>query len=462
MKALVTITILMMLLPDTAQSAKEYATFEAFYQESAGVSWVLAALAALIAGAFIYFSGGTASPLVISIGTWIGQTMGLSGIVATKAGLALLGAGSIASGGFGVIGGTAVLTAALTFSTELIFDYSLSSAVNEYQYNKLQEHSQQMPTLPLPLNGSGPSQYRKALRLLDEIDDDLPIFSPYNKVIINDATELLRMLPYKSKKSGKTTYPLLILTPVTAVRFLGRESSSPERLIKTISLLSLLEFVSNDYVEAKEYANAAIKMARKSEIRRTLPAFIYATSVLYDENPHFIKNHKNFFNYAILAEPDNPLIPLLFSLYLDRLLLRIDDGTLDERSLFKVFETMRDPSVRDFQIPNYTIMLSRYLMRLKLEQQKIASLSTSMNSTIKNSKRTLEVLEDSLKSYEILLKDGDIVLKELLATKYLWTDDEAFSEAWNMGDLMINYVVDKRRLNDLVENLRTFQNQSRR
>lgn len=50
---------------------------------------------------------GAAAP---AIGAAIGTTAGLSGAAATSAGLATLGGGSLAAGGFGVAGGTALLT----------------------------------------------------------------------------------------------------------------------------------------------------------------------------------------------------------------------------------------------------------------------------------------------------------------------------------------------------------------
>ena len=151
MKSKPTLLVIVCLLPDITHAATEYATFASFYKEASSVGWVLAAVIALITGAVIIFTGGTASPLVAGIGTWLGGMMGLSGIAATNAGLALLGGGSIASGGLGIVGGTALLTAALTFSTEVVFDYSIGKTVSEYNYSDLAKQSKTMVTLPLPI-----------------------------------------------------------------------------------------------------------------------------------------------------------------------------------------------------------------------------------------------------------------------------------------------------------------------
>lgn len=140
----------MLVTPQLGLAGDEVATFAAFYEPSGMVNWLLISLIAIAAGAAIFFSGGAASPAVAAIGTWVGGTMGLSGAAATKAGLALLGGGSIASGGFGMVGGAALLTAALTFSTELAFDYSFGALYAKYEYHELVERSKGLTTLPLP------------------------------------------------------------------------------------------------------------------------------------------------------------------------------------------------------------------------------------------------------------------------------------------------------------------------
>ena len=102
-------------------------SFEAFYGNEFKWGWsvIIAVIAGIGAALIVYFTGGTASPIVAPIGTWIGEMAGLSGAAATNYGLALLGGGSLASGGLGVTGGMAILTLALTFSSELAIDYGI-------------------------------------------------------------------------------------------------------------------------------------------------------------------------------------------------------------------------------------------------------------------------------------------------------------------------------------------------
>jgi len=173
-KLFIALLIGILILPEIANAATEYATFESFYRPSLSWPWVIggALVVVLITGAVIIFTGGTASPVVVTVGTWIGGLSGLSGAAATNAGLAFLGGGSVVSGGFGVIGGTILLEAMLTFGTGVVFDYAIGNAVNTYDYSKFVENSKEMTTLPLPKNTSGPHGTTLSLQNLSATQDE--------------------------------------------------------------------------------------------------------------------------------------------------------------------------------------------------------------------------------------------------------------------------------------------------
>src|SRR5690242_1794486 len=59
------------------------------------ISLTVAAGRAAARAAAIFFGGGTATPLVPSVGTFSGNLAGLAGIAATNYGLAMLGGGAI-------------------------------------------------------------------------------------------------------------------------------------------------------------------------------------------------------------------------------------------------------------------------------------------------------------------------------------------------------------------------------
>ncbi len=414
-------------LPDISYAATEYATFESFYKKDFSVGWVFAGLAAIIGGVVIFYTGGTASPIVASIGSWVGAQMGLTGIAATNAGLALLGGGSIASGGFGIIGGTVLITAALSFGTDVVIDYTTGNAVSAYKYSNLTEQSKKMPTLPLPLQESGPDSYEFAMTILERTDKESFLFSEKNQKVIHAAITVIEANLYTPDSDEKA---------------------------KNDSLLSLLYFVSNNYKKAKDYSDLAITSSRLTKTRRTLPAFIYATSSLYEEDFDFESITQNYFRYSILAEPENPLIPLLVSIYLDRISLRFNDNFLDESSLNSIFNIMESPLIENHRVLNYTALLSRYFILLKLEQQKIISLSGSANETIKNNTKTLDTVIKSLESYDTLIKGANDVMTSFLR---LDLEDEDADKSIEFYTLLVNYIQEKERLSMLKDDLKAYQ-----
>ena len=427
MKRCLAVIIILLMLPATTHAATEYATFESFYKESNYVGWTISALVAGATGAAIFATGGTASPFVAGIGTWLGGMMGLSGAAATNAGLAILGGGSIASGGYGIAGGTALLTAAMSFGSEVVTDYAINKTMSEYSYSKLATQSKDVLTLPLPKNTSGPASYEDAVAILEDIDEALPISSNTNQQVISHAIDT-----------------------ITA----SQEDLDADGNSKIDTLLALLYFVSNDYPKANEHAELAVMHARYSNIRRTLPAFIYATSSLYDENFDFTSVTSNYLSYSVLAEPDNPIIPILFSIYLDRMSLRFNDNFLDANTLFQVFNVMESPSIKDLRVENYAIILARYLMQLKLEHQTIVSVVNTSNSTIKQNPESLRSVSNSLSMYKQLITDSNYIMTKFIS---LDLDEESRQRASEYHELLVNYTRDETRLASLVEQLKEYQ-----
>ena len=397
-KHIISLSIVFLLPIHLAHSASEHATFASFYKESIGLSpWSILFVAAIALGGTLAIlsagvtTGGAGAPAAaIAVGTWMGKLMGFSGAVATNVGLALVGGGSIASGGLGMAGGAALINASLIFSTTIVPEYAISRFTSEYSYSGLQELSANMPTLPLPINKRGSSSYRAAFELLRSANSQEPYFTTENREIIERS---IRMI-----EGGVIA---------------GDET--PEGIARENALLSLLYFVSNDaYVEnARRYAEEAIWNARISDIDYTLPAFILATSAAYEETFDFYSMTDGYFRYAILGEPDNPLIPLLFSIYLGRISLRFGDDYLNETALHSVFEIMAEPALRDFRLVNYQMIMKRYFVQLKLNQQKIYSLCKATNRTILESPVTLSVVEEALLTYGELLDGASEVVSAL-------------------------------------------------
>ena len=136
------------------------------------------------------------------------------------------------------------------------------------------------------------------------------------------------------------------------------------------------------------------------------------------------------------------------------MLLRFNDGFLDEKTLSNIFDIMQSSSIEKHRFLNYTILLSRYFIRLKLEQQKITSLSNSSNETIKNSPKTLSSVIDSLEKYDVLINGTNDVMRHFLALE-LKREDRIKADEFH--GLLESYIQDKERLSTLIDDLRHYQ-----
>lgn len=363
-------------MTDLMASATEVATFGSFYQEGWSPNWWLAALAAILAAGVIFFTGGTASPIVVSIGTWVGGLMGFSGVAATNAGLALLGGGSIASGGFGMVGGAALLTAALSFGTDVVFDYGANQVKVAYDQKTFAEASTKMTQLPLPVNDFGPPSVKAAMQVLHQADPKKPLFFPQNQVALTSAIESLRVR-------------------------MGAAQSDIDQ-IRERSLLALLSYLKGDYSLARESASGAYSVALRSGHRATLPAFLFSVSEFFETQPNTNQAY-NYFAYAVTNEQDSDLRPILFAAFLDRATYRMDDLAVPTTLLDRLYRLSLPFNFDQRKCAVQLGIVSRYFIQLKLAQQKIIALTGTRSETIKNHPQTLKDVQAAFRAYEELL-----------------------------------------------------------
>lgn len=431
----VTVVLVLFLVAPTELVASE-ATFKEFYKDApipGWTTWMIASIVTIVAAtAVVLTAGAAAGPLVATFGTWIGTTMGLSGAAATSAGLALLGGGSIASGGFGMVGGATLVTAAMTFGTDVALGYAIEHVTSEVTYRRLSEMSKQLPTLPLPINEAGPDSSRAALRVLEIINEEEPLAFPENQTVIREA---IRTALYRGGDESEAT-------------------SDPEDLAVQRTLLSLLHFVANDYEKTKEYAEEAIRYSQYSTIKYTLPSFLLATSSLYNES--FSREEATeHLRYSVVVEPDNPLIPLLFSIYLDRLALAYDNE-LSADLVHDVLSVIMAPEIEHLRLINFQTILARHFIQLKLRQQEISILTGTSNSTIRNSPKTLETVEDSLTKYSDFITSARHITKEMLFSEDALNPENRDKLMYDY-ELLDSYADDYCRLASLVDQFRASQ-----
>lgn len=426
--------VVLLMVSASALPADGIATFGSFYQQSLGVSWLWAGLAAAMVGILVFIGwpilGPAMTATVGTIGTAIGGLMGLSGIAATNAGLALLGGGAIASGGFGIIGGTALLSAALTFSTEVTLDYALGAVINNYQANQFADASLKMMTLPLPVNTSGPASVRAAGDALQT-----PTIQHAWKCVQSILNKSYSLLP---ASGGTVHYVSGRFVPTDSqhddgglAACIAAQQKPPRQLVRDAlaamqtnlgplsgtdverenATYALLYFLDNNYSQAKRYASKAYKQGINSGGTPSLPAFVFAASLLYDNDPN-LNDVIAKFGYSLAVEPDNPLTPVMYSVLLDRLSYRLNDGAVGVDAIDRL-ATLAAKQPDDFRkLAIQQTLLAHALKQIKLSQQRVLSLTRSENRSVIENPRTLEVVEGSLNDYSNLLIVGNALLKQ--------------------------------------------------
>lgn len=322
--------------------ASDIATFESFFKESISIGWIFAGISALAIGAAVYFTGGLASPFLTGpvawVGSMIGGAMGLSGAAATNAGLALLGGGAVTAGGLGMAGGAALLAATFEFGTGVIAEYGITKVMTEYTYSMQKEESMGLPNFPPFCNDSGPDFMEDVVSILKDYKvEELPS-SPNNIKVLEKAYSILKM---------------------------PNPSFEDEEFVRFYSARSLILFMMSDFKEAYRCVDLAIR--QKVDTTLTVPKYIASICGYVTDNIEKDTSISYFID-SIADEPDNPFIPLMYSMYISRL------GVFNKLT----YEILNDISYINAIVKNdeyrkavYYILQEAYFSRIKVCQMTI-------------------------------------------------------------------------------------------
>ena len=450
-------------------------TFESFYKESYSVGWgTIAIVTAVVVAAttVTVLSGGTAAPALASVAAsmpgvasvaGVAGATGTAGAAATASGLATIG-GLV---GGGMAAGVIIVGSGLSIGSYVAGDYTFNKAIDAYSYSNFAKDSKSMMTLPVPKNNKGCDTYTSAISILEDIDTSISLSSEASQLIVKKAIYLLKPIPEEEYERAKSIVTEMGISDAwnnpqqfnDANDIVNRyDNLDNDERAKKESLRSLLYFITNNYKEARKYAELSISLSTKENIKYTFPSYIYATSSLYEENFNYDKLADEYLKYSFVNEPNNPIIPLLLSIHLDRMMYRFGDGMINEKALRKVFNITSDESLKDFRLQNYIIILSRYVIRLKIEQQKISSLALTDNKTIKNSPKTLLSIKKSFESYDkLIIGANEIVLNLEQIEVEDETEIEAKKQVNTFKELIVQHANDKTRLKELIQDLKTYQ-----
>ena len=272
----------------------------------------------------------------------------------------------------------------------------------------------------------------EALEKLDDVDQEKPPVSPGNLELIREAIAELE----------------------TAT---GEGEFDQHERARLHSLLSLLLFITNDFQVALDHPKRAIKISKELGVSSTLPAYIHATASLYDERLRWRDAYTDGLRIALVEEPENDLIPLLVAIFVDRLSLRMDDGSVGPEALADIRTVINEPLLEEYRTANLIGLTGRYFVRLKLAQQKIGALAGSNSDLIQGNPRSVAVLSETLSEYEELLDGAEMALADLEEANLSSKDAE---EIQMFSSLLDDYRGDRVRLEGLVNEFRQRQVQA--
>lgn len=141
----------------------------------------------------------------------------------------------------------------------------------------------------------------------------------------------------------------------------ARDAVAAERESAT---LGILHFMNGDYPAAKQASVRAYELGMQGGRVATVPAFVAAASAWHEERPNSAEAWDRF-RYAVAAEPSNPLLPMLFAIYLDRLSPRSGDQLVSVADLDKVNALTASLGSSPHKEVVQRILLARYLAQMQ-------------------------------------------------------------------------------------------------
>ena len=410
--------------------AADWASFKSFYQGSWTASWWSSGLGAISGTASAVAAAPGQGGMMTALGTGIGSMLGLTGPAAARFGTAVLGGGAAAGGGLALAGGASLLSAALSYSTEVVLDYSATRGSRPFQSQQFREASHGMMQLPFPVNETGSARMREAVRRLNTIG-------------------------YKENTTPKMVMGTAeFRSALDLMRSPAESRLSDELRVRELALLALLELYSGDYERAGSAARDALEIVGRAKHRVTVLHYIDAVAMLAAERPDHERSFSAF-ERAVLDEPDNPFATVMFAAYLDRLVTRMNDRSVPDGLLHEAHALAGSVKEERQQVVIKLGLLSRYLIRVKQEQQVVASLLRASESA--NAERPSATEVDSvLVAYSELVGAAQDRMQDFKQTQCLRSfERERCQRLYELSDALTAYTRELADLTDRAQRARS-------
>ena len=360
-----------------------------FYEASGGIGvwgWVVIGVSAVAFGVLAFFTAGTtaatAPAWVAAVGTWVGSSVyGLTGIAATNAGLALLGGGAVAAGGLGIKGGVVLLTVLASTSADIAISYSVEEAMAGITTSTFVQESKKLSTLPLPLNAEGSAAYVDNLNWLKGEQEKL-----------SDEDKEVGLL-------GEKMQALLSEAAIIMGRDMQATGDSGER-VKDRAFMSLLNFQLSRFRESFKYAKDAVELAEAEKIDAGFAKYLFAVAYLYTKTATDNKAvQERYLVPAILGEGSSRSIPVILSVYLDRLFLRIHGGLSAPSETRFFMDLVGDGRFKTNAAVCLPLMTVRLVQEIKRCKKDIEILSKPGNDVFLRENGAMEALDVRLTNF---------------------------------------------------------------
>jgi hypothetical protein len=428
------------------------ASFDAVYGSGGQTSWLLMGLVAVGAGLIIYFTAGTGTAAVGTLGSWIGSAAGLSGAAAKSYGLALLGGGAVAAGGLGVKGGVAVLTAALTFGQEAVVPYTFGIIRERYDRAAFEERVREAPRFPLPRSGTGPESYKAIMRHLESFyRPDLQHSDPRNVEVVEFAMRRLKERHWKETISDVDTARVAVLSAL----LLFHQGEDRLARIQAETAMLLVARGNKEIAKSRDVPDVATTIdpaiwaqAAKGAGGYGLATAIWATAALSEANVD-VKQALTAMDAVFGMEPKSGLAPLAAAIFMDRLIARQDIMTIAHLDALRLSARSRltDEKARSATL---LVIMTRALVALKLEQSLVTASKDAPRGTTADGAAIKARADKSFAAYDAALKLLDDITKDLLRDDAFSKDAANRAEVVKLIDLISAYKNDRLRLGGII------------
>jgi hypothetical protein len=424
------------------------ASFDAVYSSGGQTNWLLMLVAAIGAGLFVYVTAGTGSAAVGTLGTWIGSAAGLSGAAAKSYGLALLGGGALTAGGFGVKGGVALLTAALTFGQDAVVPYAFGVVRERFDRAAFEERVRSAPRFPLPRSDVGPQSYSDAVRLIARnYTPEASYADPRNNIMVGSLITSLRNTHAAERldDAGNARVSLLL-----ALLHFHQGEDQQAKARSALAIDYMLRSANRRPTAASPefYKPETWIPAAKANAGYALASAIWAAASLSGEDAN-VNNSLSALDAAFGMEPKNGLAPLAAAIFMDRLIARQDIMTIAHLDTLRLSARTRltDEKARSATL---LVIMTRALVALKLEQSLVTATKDAPRGTTADGAAIKARADKSFAAYDAALKLLDDVTKDLLRDDAFSKDAANRAEVVKLIDLISDYKNDRLRLGGII------------